>query len=43
MWLLRHIKLLIYLNASIRRTQFCMALNSYKKVLTGSYYRVIKS
>ena len=30
MWLLRHIKLLICLNASIRRTQFCMALNSYK-------------
>ena len=24
----RHIKLLICLNASIRRTQFCMALNS---------------
>ena len=30
MWLLRHIKLLICLNASIRRTQFFMALNSYK-------------
>ena len=34
MWLLRHIKLLICLNASIRRTQFCMALNSYQK---GAY------
>ena len=32
MWLLRHIKLLICLNASIRRTQFCMALNSYMKL-----------
>ena len=30
MRLLRHVKLLICLNASIRRTQFCMALNSYQ-------------
>ena len=30
MWLLRHIKLLICLYAGIRRTQFCMALNSYE-------------
>ena len=29
MWLLRHIKLHICMNASIRRMQFCMALNSY--------------
>ena len=30
---IRHIKLLICLNASIRRTQCCMALNSYYKTL----------
>ncbi len=29
MWLLRHITLLFCVNTSIRRTQFCMALNSY--------------
>ena len=28
--LLRHIKLLFCMNASIHRKQFCMALNSYK-------------
>ena len=30
MWLSRHINLLFYLHASMRRKQICMALNSYK-------------
>ncbi len=41
MELLRHIKLLFCLNASIHRKQFCMALNSYKKLLKSIKHNVI--
>ena len=38
MWLLRHIKLLFCMNASIHRKQFCMALNSYHLIQWNSQF-----